>query len=159
MVAFLIESVNICAGVQKFEEFCEEEVKSKDGFIESDIYQGSKCYRTATCSLGIISSGSCSICNKTLEKFRKRDWKRKKMPGTDLSKITNKSMTTEELLKKTEEQSKLIIQERRKIQRLRQKIKRLVNRDTVTIDQHLSKDFTKILRENADKMSPIQKLF
>ncbi|KAK3921575.1 Transposable element P transposase, partial [Frankliniella fusca] len=159
-LATALSETNICCGIEDYPEYWSSQLT--DGYIESAIYRGKTRFRTHACALAVpafLRSGCCVSCKALQEIFRKRRWKSVHLKGTDVSKTTNKSLSKEELETKASSIHNVMKNQKKKIIRLEEKIRKMINKDTIEIDEHLGKDFMKILRKNADKMTGIQKLF
>ncbi|KAK3926609.1 Rhodocoxin [Frankliniella fusca] len=160
-LATVVSGTNVCCGIEDFVEYWSNDLTR--GYIESEIYQGKKRFRTHTCALAveaITRSRCCESCKSLQEIFRKRRWKSLNRKGTELSKVTNKSLSKEQLEVKAANLRDVNKSQQLKIKRLKEKIKKkMIYKDSIEIDQHIGKDFMKILRNDASKMTEIQKLF
>ena len=158
-LAAVLTSINVCEGVSEYEDFWMHAANSGKGPLESELYGGTNCFRSANCLLAVIDTSMCSECKKQKETFRKRQWKMDNAKGTNTANINNRYMqrkVLEDKAKTTQESNKKL---KRKMKGLRQRIQKLVEKESIPVDHELGQDFAKILKENVYKMSDIQKLF
>lgn len=155
----LLGSFNVCSGVTKYDKHWHLDASLGRGTIESDIYEGRCCFRSANCILAIINSGLCQECKKQQEVFRKRDWKVQHSKGTDGRKINNKFLPRTALLEKVSQVQTDRKNLRRENNRLRKRIKRMIERESIDVDHQFGQDLVKVLKDNVDKMSDIQRMF
>lgn len=68
-------------------------------------------------------------------------------------------LSREELNEKLEERKKESKAQRQQISRLRKRIAKQIEKDSIPVDNILGQDFFKIFKKNVSKMTDIQKLF
>ncbi|KAK3910267.1 Transposable element P transposase [Frankliniella fusca] len=156
-LSFVLNGTHICPGIEDFKDYWP--TAASVGYVQSEVYTGKECFRTFTCAMAVTRSGRCESCYEQKEIFRKRLWKLVNVKGKDEKKITNKNLSKEKLMEKASKLQVLSKKQQLQIQKLKEKVKKMIEQDSVQIDQHLGADFMKVLRNNASKMTDVQKLF
>ncbi|KAK3933216.1 Transposable element P transposase [Frankliniella fusca] len=155
----LLETVHVCEGVASYKNYWSSACENGLGEIEASIYNGNCHYRSVSCSLIVMESKSCSACGNDYMRFKRRKYKVTNARGKDALKINNRYLPKKLLIAKTEKLAAANKNLKKTVAQLRKRIQKLIKKDNALIDENLSKDFMKILKDNLHKMTPVQKLF
>ncbi|KAK3932248.1 Transposable element P transposase [Frankliniella fusca] len=147
----------ICVGVQSHNHLWEQFSDN----VWTDNYSSPPVLRSESCNILRVYPGRCNSCHKILKKFldHERHKKLHQDGEIDITKINTRYLAKGELkqkIKRIQTEKKLSQQQ---VRRLKSRIKKLLANHSEEIDSIVSEDFVKILGENTNKMSAVEKLF
>ena len=157
-LANLFQYSNVCSGVKKYCNFWKEREIEGKGFIEERFYSDADCVRSSKCILIDNEKLTCKDCLQEYNLLKSLKYKRDKQ-GKDRSRVNNRFLSRKEL----EEKAAKLQEENRKkgkiLARLRKRVAKLLERDTINIDADLSEDLAKIFKRHHNKMTDEQRIF
>lgn len=154
----LVESVKVCEGVTTYIDYWNAGEEQKLGNIERGCSQA-PCFRSTACTLVHMESKRCDACESNRLTFKQKKWRDARAAKTDMSKMNNRYMLKKALLAKTKALASEKKNANKTIRYYKKRVRQLIKSESILIDQHLSKDFFDIMKQNVTKMTPIQKLF
>lgn len=148
----------VCTGVLTHQHLWEK--FSEEGHVET--LTPALCFRPSDCCVLITYPGKCTSCRRFQKKLFEHDRQKARTASrenVDQSKINNRYLQRDEILKKMQriEQEKRL--SKQTVARLRRRMDKLIKREAEKIDSQISNDFVKLMNDNGDKMTQIEKLF
>ncbi|KAK3924130.1 DNA transposase [Frankliniella fusca] len=149
----------ICTGVDKHQDIWNVFSERKNG--HPDYNQEVPIFRSTECKVLLLGIETCNSCRKLHKSMLRYQRSHSKAEVTDaaLMKTNNKYLLQDQLERKIKLISKQKKMSGQKVKRLTEKINKLLKEKSLNVHDELGEDFAKILNENTDKMSELEKLF
>lgn len=145
-----VESLKVCCGISRLQE----EWSFEKGWVDSTV-RANPCFRSHQCSIGVEEPRTiCKECQATLKQFE-REEKRREKEREDISSCPDKYLSKEDIKKK----KNYYRTESRKQKKRADRLQRRVDALKVKLDEALKDELVRLLNNNKDKMTKIQKQF
>ncbi|XP_034246741.1 uncharacterized protein LOC117648354 [Thrips palmi] len=154
----VVESVKLCEGVTTYTDSWNAAEELGMGQIDKCSSQSPR-YRSKDCTLVYMEAKRCEACECNRLSFKQKKWRDDRAEESDLSKINNRYLLRKALLAKTKSLAKEKKIAGKTIRYYKKKVRQMIKSESIVVDQHLSKDFFDVMKQNVTKMTPIQKLF
>ncbi|KAK3916402.1 Transposable element P transposase [Frankliniella fusca] len=152
-----IQKSNTCSGVRQYECLW----RNSKGHIDTILFEETPCFRSLECLLFVnsYSDKRCGKCQAELRNFRKimlrKEERIDKNASAESAKVLNKFLSPEELKEKAERLRKSKRQEKKRADRLKERLEK----NKIKLDEYSHNDLLQIFMENQHKLTPEQRQF
>ncbi|KAK3912214.1 Transposable element P transposase [Frankliniella fusca] len=159
LLACRLMRFKICSAVREHQDAWEAFAERKNGHVED--YFDVSAIRSVKCKILTVGIETCGFCRHLYYSLVQHKRRRSKSDATDsnLKKTNNRYLLQSQLEKKL----KLIAKEKRRtkedVRRLKQRVQKLLQEKSVSVNEEFGKDFANILNDNTDKMTELEKIF